>query len=148
MATLTLVNKQGSIGAVIFPKVYESLGAEELEDDAIYGFTGVFSKRQEQDSYQFVVREVTTPDKLKSEAINRVYIEFDEEELGREDAESKLYELKEFIDARKGNLQVFSFIESDPDVYVRFNVNYFLEYSKSLKRDLEAYPVVKNVYFA
>lgn len=148
MASLSLVNKQGSIDAVIFPKNYESMNVEELVNDAVYGFIGYFDYRKDQDAYQFVIKEVTSPDKLKSEAISSVYIELDEAELKAEDAEAKLFELKNYISSCKGPLQVFSFIESQPEVYVRFNVNYFLEYSKTLKRDLEAFSLVKNVFFA
>ncbi len=147
MCSYTLNNYQGNIDAVAFPKDF-AIFEDKIVPDGIYGFTGYFDNRRQADVYQFVIKSICEPSELKTEAINKVMIEFDEEILDEETSDQLVNDLKSYIIDHQGSLQVFATIESAPGESARFGREYSLAYSKELKRDLKSFPVIKNVWYA
>lgn len=145
MASMTLTNYQGSMEAVIFPKDYERY-AEKLADDQIYGFVGRFEVRKDRGDMQFVISTICEPRELPSEAIRKIGLSMDSQLLADAQSGQYLEEVVTFLIAHAGSLPVSVFIDDRQKEYVRsaFSVDYY----KGLKRDLMAFPIVRNVYLS
>ena len=145
MATLLPTNYQGSIEAVIFPKVLEKLEGR-IQNDGIYGLSGRFSYREQRDSYQFVVENVCSPAELPSEAIRKVGISLDSSILASSSADQYLGEVISFLVDHHGNLPLSVFLDDDKSQYVKSSFS--IEYTKGLRKELSAFPLVRNVYLS
>ena len=145
MASMTLTNYQGSMEAVIFPKDYERYD-EKLADDQIYGFVGRFEVRKDRGDMQFVISTICEPRELPSEAIRKIGLSMDSQLLADAQSGQYLEEVVTFLIAHAGSLPVSVFIDDRQKEYVRsaFSVDYY----KGLKRDLMAFPIVRNVYLS
>ena len=145
MASMTLTNYQGSMEAVIFPKDYERYD-EKLADDQIYGFVGRFEVRKDRGDMQFVISTICEPRELPSEAIRKIGLSMDSQLLADAQSGQYLEEVVTFLIAHAGSLPVSVFIDDRQKEHVRsaFSVDYY----KGLKRDLMAFPIVRNVYLS
>ena len=146
MASLTLANYQGTIEAVIFPKDYANY-EDKLSVDMIAGFTGRFDRRRDRgDEMQFVISSVSEPRELASEAIRKISLSLDSAQLAGSSCDHYLEQVVSFLISHSGSLPVILFIDDDRTQWVRSSFS--IEYYKGLKKDLAAFPVIRNVYLS
>ena len=145
MASLVLTNYQGSIEAVIFPKVFQELG-EKIQDDGIYGFTGRFDERRDGGGFQFIISNAVDPKELPSEAVRSIGLALDSALLAGSEGDHYLNEVISFLIEHSGSLPLNIYLDDRKDQYVKssFSVSYY----KEIRKDLAAFPVIRNVYIA
>ena len=145
MASLVLTNYQGSIEAVIFPKVFQELG-EKIQDDGIYGFTGRFDERRDGGGFQFIISNAVDPKELPSEAVRSIGLALDSALLAGSEGDHYLNEVISFLIEHSGSLPLNIYLDDRKDQYVKSGFS--IAYYKEIRKDLAAFPVIRNVYIA
>ena len=146
MASYTLVNYQGTFEAVAFPKDYDKL-VDKVALDGIYGFVGYFDNKKDPTNPQFIIKDICEPSELKTEAINSLVLEINEEEANSESFEMLANDLKSYLVDHSGSLPVFAYLGENRKEKIRFGREYAVSFSKELKKDLSGYSLINAAWF-
>ncbi len=144
MGIFTLQTKEGDVDAVAFPSTYELI-RDKIEDDQIYGFRGVFHKKEGDTRLSFTLSSVVSPKELKPEAVTMVHIQLRKSETYRTE---ELREIGKSLQDHEGFIPVSFTIDGNRSEELRAGGMYHVDYSRTLLEELESKPLVKKVWIS
>lgn len=83
MAFLQLTDLNGTIEAVIFPKVWEAC-RERVKPDGIFGFKGKFDNKRDPSTVTFMIDQVLEPSQLEPSAVKEAHIAIEKQHCTQE----------------------------------------------------------------
>ena len=153
MAFLQLSDFNGSIEAVVFPKIYKDFEGT-IKTDGIYGFKGKFESRQDKLSY--IIEHIVEPEKLEPEAVREAHIA-----LVKDLCNQKiLHDLRDICITYSGPCSVLLHIMEEPTLHteqqqeahakttvIRAAREFSVGYDEHLIADLKENQAVASVWF-
>ncbi len=144
MGIYSLQTREGDVDAVAFPSIYESI-RDMVEVDQVYGFRGIFKRKDADGKLSFTISSVCAPSELKPEAISMVHIELGNRQTYRTD---ELRELASKLQAHEGYTPLSFTIDRINGEELKAGGMYAVEYSRALITDLEELPIVSKVWIS
>ena len=143
MGFYTLQTKEGDVDAVAFPSTYEVI-RDKVEKDQIYGFRGMFGRKDAESKISFHISSVCSPYELKPEAVSQVHIVLNQAALGQEELKALSRKLRN----NSGFITVLMSINGIAGEELKAAGSYSVEYSPRLIEELGEMDIVNRVWIS